>query len=51
VWGWILCGRSTTRNPNPYHYPDGNQDKALAIESLKQGAQDYLNKNQMDGDL
>jgi diguanylate cyclase (GGDEF)-like protein/PAS domain S-box-containing protein len=29
----------------------GNQDKALAIESLKKGAQDYLNKNQMDGDL
>ncbi|HXL73297.1 MAG TPA: response regulator, partial [bacterium] len=29
----------------------GNQDAALAIESLKNGAQDYLIKNNMDSDL
>jgi diguanylate cyclase (GGDEF)-like protein/PAS domain S-box-containing protein len=29
----------------------GNQDAALAIESLKNGAQDYLIKNQVDSDL
>jgi diguanylate cyclase (GGDEF)-like protein/PAS domain S-box-containing protein len=29
----------------------GNQDSSLAIESLQNGAQDYLIKNQMDSDL
>ncbi len=29
----------------------GNQDASLAIESLQNGAQDYLIKNQMDSDL
>jgi len=29
----------------------GNQDATLAIESLKNGAQDYLIKNQVDSDL
>jgi diguanylate cyclase (GGDEF)-like protein/PAS domain S-box-containing protein len=29
----------------------GNQDSSLALESLQNGAQDYLIKNQMDSDL